>query len=201
MALIMFVIGLVLFYTGRFSFGNTRTQGRHVKAAGAVLMMPAIGAFVISLAVGMLFARDVDTLLSWLGILSFMELAGMVAAAFIAYVLIYNPVNAPTLPGILGEIQRQRREQGGEEMPSQPRQPMRRVQVVSVGAPPPAPSATLENFPSVLTVAQAARYLKTTEAEVMELIETGKLAAARINYTYRIARSNLDDLLQERPTV
>ena len=51
-----------------------------------------------------------------------------------------------------------------------------------------------ETFPSVMTLKEAARYLHVTEDEVLKLIEEGKLAASRDNFTYKIARSQLDEL-------
>ena len=41
---------------------------------------------------------------------------------------------------------------------------------------------------------QAARYLRVTEADILRLIEEGKLAASRDNFSYKIARSQLDEL-------
>jgi excisionase family DNA binding protein len=56
----------------------------------------------------------------------------------------------------------------------------------------PAPPA---DFGKVLTVADAARYLKVTDADVLDLINDGKLPASRIGSDYRIARSAIDDML------
>ncbi len=52
--------------------------------------------------------------------------------------------------------------------------------------------------PSVMTPAEAAAYLKTSEFEVIALIEEGKLPAARIGGDYRIARSAVDDFLRSQ---
>jgi excisionase family DNA binding protein len=57
-----------------------------------------------------------------------------------------------------------------------------------------APAPSVE-FGKVLTVAEAARYLKVTEADVHDLIINGKLPASRIGSDYRIARSAIDDML------
>lgn len=53
--------------------------------------------------------------------------------------------------------------------------------------------------PDILTVAEAAAYLRVSEAEVMRLIDEGKLAAARIGDSYRIARIAIDDFMQSDP--
>lgn len=182
MAIMLFVVGVFLYFTRRFSFGSLRTEGRHVRAAGLVLMSPVIFTFFLSLFAGMIFGGSLETLVLLFNVLALVELAMLFGSAFVAYLLIANPPNAPRLPGILGDIQQERQ---GEQPPAAAEAP----------APPrPAP----ESFPTILTVAQAARYLDVSEADILTLIDDGKLAAARINYTYRIARSNLDELLAAR---
>lgn len=52
--------------------------------------------------------------------------------------------------------------------------------------------------PSVMTVAEAAAYMRVSEQEVLNLIEQGKLAAARIGDSYRIARIAIDDFIAQR---
>ncbi|MBZ0277930.1 MAG: helix-turn-helix domain-containing protein, partial [Anaerolineae bacterium] len=54
------------------------------------------------------------------------------------------------------------------------------------------------SVPSVLTLTEAAQYLRISEAEVIQLIDDGRIAAARIGGNYRIARVVLDELLQSR---
>ena len=51
--------------------------------------------------------------------------------------------------------------------------------------------------PSVMTVAEAAAYMRVSESEVLNLIEQGKLAAARIGDSYRIARIAIDDFVAQ----
>lgn len=186
MALILFVIGAVLYYTTRFNFGGVRTQGRHVRAAGMMLMFPAIFTFLLSFVAGLIFATSDSAIMTIFRLMAAFELVSMVVAAAVAYILIANPQNAPRLPGLLGDIQRER-----QNPAPQPSAPVARVEP----AHPPR-----EQFPAILTVKQAAQYMQVSEAEIVNLIEASKLAAARINYTYRIARSNLDELLAERET-
>ena len=190
MALILVVIGAVLYYTKRFNFGGVQTEGRHVRAAGLVLVFPAIFTFVLSFFAGMIFARSEAAVITLFNIMAAVEIISMVLAVAVAYILLANPQNAPRLPGILGDIQRERQNNpDAAPTPSAPRRPtMQPAQPVR------------EEFPSVLTVAQAARYMQITEAQIIDLIDSGQLAAARINYNYRIAKSNLDDLLAARPT-
>jgi len=49
--------------------------------------------------------------------------------------------------------------------------------------------------PDIMTVAEAAVYMRVTEKEVLGLIDQGKLGAARIGDTYRIARIAIDDFM------
>lgn len=51
--------------------------------------------------------------------------------------------------------------------------------------------------PNVMSVAEAAAYMRVSEADVMKLIDQGKLAAARIGDTYRIARIAIDDFVAQ----
>ena len=49
----------------------------------------------------------------------------------------------------------------------------------------------------ILTIPEAAAYLRVSEEEVMRLIDDGKLPAARIGDSFRIARIAIDDFLKE----
>lgn len=183
--LILFVIGAWLFYTGKFSFGSTQTQGRHVRAAGVVLMSPESGTLILGVLAGMFLAPDQDALMNIVMVLALFEIVTMVISVFVAYILIVDPQNAPHLPGILGKIQDERHQSGTQATFVQTG---RSVQTPVAPAP--------KVFGSVLTVAEAAAYMKVADADILQLIDDGKLAAARIsNNSYRIARSNLDELM------
>jgi hypothetical protein len=187
-SIVLFLIGVVLFYTSKFSFGGLKTQGRHVKAAGLVLMSPAAFTFLLSLFAVPLFVRSDESLGVLLNVMALVEISLVILSMMITYILIANPRNAPQLPGSLGLIQRERQ---NESASTSPATPGRRVAT-------PQPVRTPEPFPSIMTVAQAAIYLNMAEAEILALIDGNKLAAARINYTYRIAKSVLDDLRQSQ---
>ncbi len=49
----------------------------------------------------------------------------------------------------------------------------------------------------VFTLPEAARYLKISEPEVLQLIQNGELRARRIGTEYRIHRDRLDEIPQE----
>jgi excisionase family DNA binding protein len=61
-----------------------------------------------------------------------------------------------------------------------------------------APSTPVQqSVHDILTVPEAAAYLRVTEEDVMRLIDDGKLPAARFGDSFRIARIAIDDFLQE----
>jgi excisionase family DNA binding protein len=64
--------------------------------------------------------------------------------------------------------------------------------------PPFAPPSVTPHVPDILTVPEAAAYLRVSEAEVMRLIDEGKLPAARIGDSFRIARIAIEDFLQQQ---
>jgi excisionase family DNA binding protein len=177
-----------------------RTAGRHVKAAGAILTMPASGVFFLSFVAGILFGSSEQMLLTVIGLLGLLELAGMVVAVAAAYILIADPPNAPRLPGILGEIQAQQRGQTPtEQNPSAPRKTVTvRKHPLDVPGMPARPQTPRGTYGSILNIRQAAEYMGVTEAEILNWIEAGKLAAARGNMGYAIARSLLDEMRAEK---
>jgi excisionase family DNA binding protein len=56
------------------------------------------------------------------------------------------------------------------------------------------PTAT----PNVLTLREAAVYLRVSEEQVNELINSGQLPAVKVGYDYRIARQAIDDFVMRR---
>ena len=189
------LIGAFLFWQGKFNFGSIQTEGRHVKAAGAVLMLPAAGYVLLSFTLAIVFGDKSSQ--SQLAILSLLQLVMMIVAVVVAYILIADPPNAPHLPGILGEIQNER-----HGKPSQP--PSSDSQPKSQQQQRPAQRHPLESFmpmrsqpikvANVLSVKEAAAYMGMNPDEIMGLIDAGKLPAARDSSGFRIARSVLDEL-------
>ena len=49
--------------------------------------------------------------------------------------------------------------------------------------------------PDVMTPAEAAAYLKVTEPDIMQMIQSGQIKAKQIGTSYRIAKKTLDDFL------
>ena len=46
-----------------------------------------------------------------------------------------------------------------------------------------------------MTPAEAAAYLKVTEPDIMQMIQSGQINAKQIGTSYRIAKKTLDDFL------
>jgi len=195
MLIVLLAVGIVLFWQGRFNFGSIQTEGRHVKAAGAVLMLPAAGFALLSFLLSILFGGS-NSPQAATALLQILQLVMMVIAVVVAYILIAEPPNAPHLPGILGQIQNERRDKPSQPpaSSSKPKQPQQR----------PAQRHPLESFmptraqpikvANVLSVKEAAAYMGVNPDEILRLIDAGKLPAARDSSGFRIARSVLDEL-------
>jgi excisionase family DNA binding protein len=196
-------IGGFLFWQGKINFGAVQTEGRHVKAAGAILMLPAAGFVLLSFMLSILFRNSTSSSQLATGLLSISQLVMMVIAVILAYILIADPPNAPNLPGILGQIQNERRGK-----PSQPPSSSTSSRPKQQQQQRPAQRHPLESFmpvrtqpikvANVMSVKEAAAYLGVTPEDIMRLIDEGKLAAARDSGGFRIARSVLDDLRNEK---
>ena len=211
MSLIMLIFGAILFVMGRFEFGTIKAEGRSVKAAGVILMLPEALSLALALFIGLSFGSNPQIMATLFNVVGLLVFVGMIIAAGLAYVLLARPENAPRLPGILGEIQAEAGHQAPSVRPVE-RQPIIEIEETRVQDETPAaqieepvkprivekpqPAPRRGNYPPVMGLREAASYLQVSEDDVMALIESGKLAAARVNYRYQIARSQLDDLLQ-----
>ncbi len=190
MDVILFLIGVVLFSTRKFRLASLQTAGRHVRAAGVILMLPGAINFMIGIALLFIYGADFEAIFAAFEQIAPLMLVAMIVAVLLAYLLIADPPGAPRLPGILGRIQSERRS----------------GQTPARTAPSPShPLETLRNQPTrtfgnILSINEAAEYLKVSPQQILEWIEAGKLPAARGSTGYRIARSRLDELGNERST-
>ncbi len=189
----LLIVGALLFWQGNFNFGSIQTEGRHVKAAGVVLMLPAV-AFVLLSFVFSILARSSSNSAQFVSaVLNFFQLVMMIIAVVVAYILIADPPNAPNLPSILGQIQNERRgkpSQPPASSSSKPKQPQQRHPLESFM---PARAQPIK-VGNVLSIKEAAAYMGMKPEDIMGLIDAGKLPAARDNSGFRIARSVLDEL-------
>ena len=198
MSIILFVIGAIMAYTGRFAFSGFRAQGKPVRAAGMVLMVPAALTFLASLMGGVIFAGNVQALVGFLNLMAILEFVGLMIATGIAYILVADPAGAPRLPGVLGEIQAER------EHKVNPLEEVRKARAQQVPAPENHAahplnrqvqmSTRVETFGKVLNVKQAASFMNLTEPAIVGMIHEGQLPAVRSGGDYAIARSRLEEL-------
>ncbi len=167
---ILIVLGAYMLLAGRIDINGVRASGRNVRLAGAALMAP--------LAFGVLAAP------------LFLQISGgtitaelLLAASCVELLVVVGAVS------VASTLVRQARA-GGQRAPS----PMPFTAPFLMRAPL-APAA--QAAPSVMTLAEAAAYLRASEQDVLDLIDDGKLPAARVGGAYRIARRAIDDYLAE----
>ena len=190
MALILLMIGVVLIARQRVDVGSLKTGGRHVRAAGVLLTLPAILSLLLSsVFVPLAFGRNAGAISFAYGVVGLIELLGMVLVVALAWVLLSDAPGLPRLPGLLGELQDEARAQGplrgtAEERP----------RGINLPGLPLRPGNRRETFPSVMSLSEAALYMEVSEDDILQWIEEGRLTASRENYHYRIARSQLDEL-------
>ncbi len=191
MALILLLIGIVLIARQRVDYGSLRTAGRHVRAAGILLTLPALMSLLLNgFFVPLAFGRNADAISFAQGVIGLLEFLGMVLVAVLAWFLLGESPNAPRLPGLLGDLQDEAREQRATGRPAAPAQAGGlNLPGLSV-----RPGNRRETFPSVMSLSEAALYMEVSEDDILQWIEEGRLAASRENYHYRIARSQLDEL-------
>jgi excisionase family DNA binding protein len=163
---ILIVLGGYMLLSGRIDIGGVRASGRNVRLAGAVLMAP--------LAFGVLAAPV------------FLTISGgqittdlLLAASCVELIVVLGALS------VASQLVRQARsESGGAGAPV--------TSPFTMRMPTPAPQ---QDAPSIMTVAEAAAYLRVSEQDVLDLIDEGKLPAARVGGAYRIARRAVDDYL------
>lgn len=190
MALILLMIGVVLIARQRVDYGSFRTAGRHVRAAGVLLTLPALTSLLLNgFFVPLAFGRNAGAVSFAQGVIGLLEFLGMVLVAVLAWMLLSDSPGLPRLPGLLGELQdeaRAQRSSGADEA--------RRGGGINLPGLSLRQGGRRETFPSVMSLSEAALYMEVSEDDILQWIEEGRLTASRENYHYRIARSQLDEL-------
>lgn len=186
---IALLIGLFLLGKGDFRFANRYVPKEQGRLIGLILIAP----FLIGICTGFLIlpaavGGDGDITLEALvnspqySTIASLELGAFVVAVGLAlYMILSRPQTPPdTFPP---------RQAGGHPLnvPPSASYPFGNAPVSAPAAPP----------PNVMTLAEAAAYLRVSESEVEALIDGGKLPAARASDGYRIARSAIDDYLRQ----
>lgn len=175
-----FIIGLILLFKGDTRLFERNIPAPKVRAIGLILMTP----FVIAVCAGFTLISSVitenttfDDLMSNPTVqnVTLIEYAALGLALLLAA---YNIFTLPKEPA--GTFVRPPSQNYSFDPPSQPPQPS-----------PPRAS-------TIMTVQEVAAYLRVSEAEVIQLIESGQLGAARIGSTYRIAKIAVDDFMSRK---
>jgi len=162
---ILIVLGAYMLLSGRIDIGGVRASGRNVRLAGAVLMAPlAFGALAAPLFLTISGGRITADLL--------------LAASCVELLVVLGALS------VASQLVRQARSEGGAAADAPAMPPF-------FGRAPVPPAS--QNAPTIMTVAEAAAYLRVSEQDVHDLIEAGKLPAARVGGEYRIARRAVDD--------
>jgi excisionase family DNA binding protein len=216
---ILFIIGAGLIILGRFRLGEIDAEGPQVRAAGFMLTLPLLITLLLSFVVGLMTGGDAAAASGILRFVFLLEIPAMIVCAGTAYILIQRTAGgqhggaglriftppastrededeAPAVSEVSQETREEIHEQPEPEEPAEPAQPEEKPQEI----PTPPPERVRGNFPNVMTTAQAAKYLNISEQGVLDLINEGKLAAARINYRYRISRTVLDEFIHNQQT-
>jgi excisionase family DNA binding protein len=194
MSFILLIIGLILFFMKRLDVGTIQSEGRPLKAAGVILATPGVVTLLLAYVfLPLAMGRNEQALVTARAVVDLLDLIATIVAVALAYLLIVNPPDAPRLPGLLGEIQADNASSVGQQVRAE------REKIITISEPEASPrpkiSINRDKFPSVMNLNEAARYLQTTEEEILKMIDDGRLVAARDNYNYQIAKSQLDELL------
>ncbi len=170
-ALVAFIIGLVVLFKGSFRFASRTVTQQQSRPIAFYLMAPLIVLFCAStllLPNYVQFNNDGTFVISANAfdyISNTIGLVELIAVGVGVLLVILTIYGSPRLDGS------------------------------GAGQPRPAQAATVTRVPDIMTVAEAAAYMRISEREIMSLIDQGKLGAARIGDTYRIARIAIEDFM------
>jgi excisionase family DNA binding protein len=164
---ISFLVGLVFLIRGNFRISNRNVPAQTGRLVGLILMLPLVVGFLYGVAVVNQIGDFGPDILTDERLLN----AACVEMAALLMALV--------LAGYLIY-----------QLPAEP---------LPAGGPAwgRGPAAAPIQYARVMTTAEVADYLRIPEFEVIALIDEGKLPAARIGSDYRIARSVVEDFLQE----
>ncbi len=182
MSFILLLIGLFFLVYGRLQIGEVDTEGLPVRAAGGVLMAPYILTLLFDPISG-----------------SLLQLILMAGAVGTAYYILFNATN--DMPNVISfpssDEDKTDSSKKSENNVSNLFDSIREVLENASQGNQNTPRRPRQNYPSVMTLKQAASYLKTDEDQVLRHINDGKLAASKDMGGYRISKMALDDFISE----
>lgn len=169
------IFGLYAVFAGKIPFTNQeRIDSHYARLIGFVMLAPLAIGICGGLYVGWLRSSSYTPVtINDIGQVTTLEMIGMIIAVIVS---LYFGATAPEprrrLPSTLGTS--------------------RFV--------PAAPPKVTQDTPlrAVMTLAEAASYLRVSEADVTTLIETGQLTARQVGMEYRISKESLENFLNKR---
>jgi excisionase family DNA binding protein len=188
--IIPIILGIILLIRGSFTVLGRQVAGQTGRLIGALLIAPSIFTFCSS-AVLAYNAIRVDEGGEMTINVNDVNLEGLITTQLILLAVAF---------GISAWLIWKSPAAGASPSPPQPT--MWGIPPASQPADPftPPDRARAGSVPSILTVPEAARYLRVSEVEIIRLIEEGHLPAARTGgNNYRIARSAIDDYVNAAP--
>ncbi len=168
---IAFFVGLALLFKGPFRIAGRNVSRQISRRSAFTLMLPLVVSLVLSFCGGLTIASSNPDQLDYNALMNVAEQVYTIGAILLIFVVAFVVYQIYTLPKSAPLTSPEAR----------------------FAATPAASSAY--NPPNVMTPAEAATYLRISEAQVRELIDAGQIPAARISSDYRIARIALDDFL------
>lgn len=169
--IIMCVYGAIVLINGRARLGRKIVTGRRARWSAVPLIAPLPIAFTLGGILGFQIAQtgNMQRFADMINTLACLEISG-VGLAVLAHLTIIS--SAPQYELASGT---------------------RATSSTGYTGYAQAPSPTL---PDVLTVAEAAQYLRVSEDEILIMIRSGRLQATRIGTEWRITRQAIDDLMR-----
>lgn len=197
LSLFTFIMGLVMAIKGNFRLFNRQVSKRDGRLAGVVLMAPLI--FEFCFVFTMSFSMVSENML--VGEDGTFSISAQVFETYVNQVLAYSnlflitQIIAVTIAAVI--IFRSPRFDLPTTATQASYQPVRQhpLHGPELGLPNAAPRQATAP-PAIMTIPEAAAYMHLTPAEIEQMIDEGRLPAARSPGGFRIARSALDEVLR-----
>lgn len=195
MDIISFLLGIVVLFKGEFRVGDRFIARPRARIIALTLMLPAVTGICLGFILVPNAMRvtesgqillDADAFESLVNSLSTIQL---LVFAFVIGAVLYQIFSVPPSSSQVSDSPMRSDPTARRSMFGESGSRFHPLEERPITPPP--------TVPEIMTVQEAAAYLGVTEAEVLALIDAGKLAAARSPSGYRIARIAIDDYLAE----
>ncbi len=170
--LLTFVIGIILFFKNGFRLGSRVVPRAQSRVIGLILIAPLIIEFCASTMLVYNYVQFADDGTFTLSPDAFNSIAGTLGTIELIAVVAAIGLSVYMIYGRAPST----------SVPNAPQTFQ-------------SSSRPIQSTPDIMTVAEAAAYMRVTESDVMDLIDKGRLGAAKIGDTYRIAKIAVDDFM------